>query len=302
MSPVIEINSLTKRYGKSRGIENVNLTVQPGEIFGFIGPNGAGKSTTIRTILGFLKPTSGRASILGLDVVENSRKIHSRVGYLPADVNLYDDMRAGDRLRLSARFHSVHADDRIRELSSKLDLDLSKKFRSLSTGNKKKVGIIQTLVHDPELLIFDEPTSGLDPLVQHVFFDIVRAEQEQGKTVFFSSHILSEVQRLCDRVAIIRAGRLVGVEELAEPGTAQYKSIRVRFRDPDFAPVFPGVKSVESTEAGYKFMVQGDLNRLLAFLAAHDVEELTIEDPPLEEIFMTFYDDRNGAAKKRGAE
>lgn len=176
MSPVIETHSLTKSYGKSRGIEDVNLAVEKGEVFGFIGPNGAGKSTTIRTLLGFLKPTSGSAKVLGYDVVEESREIHKRIGYLPADVSLYDDMTAGELLDLSAKFHDVDGSDKIKELSSRLDLNLSKKFRSLSTGNKKKVGIIQTILHDPDLLIFDEPTSGLDPLVQNTFYEILRNE------------------------------------------------------------------------------------------------------------------------------
>ena len=197
MSPVIETHSLTKSYGKSRGIEDVNLAVEKGEVFGFIGPNGAGKSTTIRTLLGFLKPTSGSAKVLGYDVIEESREIHKRIGYLPADVSLYDDMTAGELLDLSAKFHDVDRSDKIKELSSRLDLSLSKKFRSLSTGNKKKVGIIQTILHDPDLLIFDEPTNGLDPLVQNTFYEILRNEQDAGKTVFFSSHVLSEVQRFC---------------------------------------------------------------------------------------------------------
>ena len=300
MSPVIETHSLTKSYGKSRGIEDVNLAVEKGEVFGFIGPNGAGKSTTIRTLLGFLKPTSGSAKVLGYDVVEESREIHKRIGYLPADVSLYDDMTAGELLDLSAKFHDVDGSDKIKELSSRLDLSLSKKFRSLSTGNKKKVGIIQTILHDPDLLIFDEPTSGLDPLVQNTFYEILRNEQDAGKTVFFSSHVLSEVQRLCNRVAIIREGKLVAVEELSEPGAAQYKSVRVRFRDPDVTPEFAGANSMEKTELGYKFMIQGDVNRLLGWLAGHEVEELTIEDPPLEEVFLNFYsgDDKT---QERGA-
>ena len=272
MSPVIETHSLTKSYGKSRGIEDVNLAVEKGEVFGFIGPNGAGKSTTIRTLLGFLKPTSGSAKVLGYDVVEESREIHKRIGYLPADVSLYDDMTAGELLDLSAKFHDVDGSDKIKELSSRLDLNLSKKFRSLSTGNKKKVGIIQTILHDPDLLIFDEPTSGLDPLVQNTF----------------------------NRVAIIREGKLVAVEELSEPGAAQYKSVRVRFRDPDVTPEFAGANSMEKTELGCKFMIQGDVNRLLGWLAGHEVEELTIEDPPLEEVFLNFYsgDDKT---QERGA-
>lgn len=300
MSPVIETHSLTKSYGKSRGIEDVNLAVEKGEVFGFIGPNGAGKSTTIRTLLGFLKPTSGSAKVLGYDVVEESREIHKRIGYLPADVSLYDDMTAGELLDLSAKFHDVDGSDKIKELSSRLDLNLSKKFRSLSTGNKKKVGIIQTILHDPDLLIFDEPTSGLDPLVQNTFYEILRNEQDAGKTVFFSSHVLSEVQRLCNRVAIIREGKLVAVEELSEPGVAQYKSVRVRFRDPDVTPEFAGANSMEKTELGCKFMIQGDVNRLLGWLAGHEVEELTIEDPPLEEVFLNFYsgDDKT---QERGA-
>ncbi len=289
MNNVIVTNSLTKTYGKARGITNLTLSVDRGEIFGFIGPNGAGKSTTIRTILGFLMPTSGSAQILGLDIVKKSPEIHRKVGYLPADVNLYDDMTAHDLLTLSARFHQVEAKARINSLSAKLDLDLGKKFRSLSTGNKKKVGIIQALIHDPELLILDEPTSGLDPLAQRSFFELLTEERDRGRTIFFSSHVLSEVQRLCNRVAIIRDGELVAVEDLREPSVAQYKSVHVRFVQPTVLPAIPGIKSVEGGGSEYRFMIQGDVNQLLRVLANNAVEDVRIEEPPLEEVFINFY-------------
>jgi ABC-2 type transport system ATP-binding protein len=211
VSSIIDVRSLTKRYGKARGVDDVTLAIEPGEIFGFIGPNGAGKTTTIRTLLGFLRPTSGSAAIFDLDVVMRSREIKKQVGYLPADVNYYDDMRSGELLGLSARLHGVPAAGRIADLSAIFGLDLRARIRDLSTGNRKKVGIVQALLHEPDLLILDEPTSGLDPLVQHAFFELLRSEKERGRTIFFSSHVLSEVQRLCDRVALPRAadGRLM---------------------------------------------------------------------------------------------
>ncbi|EPH02504.1 hypothetical protein HMPREF1531_01812 [Propionibacterium sp. oral taxon 192 str. F0372] len=298
MNNVIEIDSLSKMYGKARGVKQLSLSVKGGEIFGFIGPNGAGKSTTIRTILGFLKPTSGSARIFGFDTVTQSPEIHRKVGYLPADVNFYDSMTAQELLDFSARLHRVEAAERIKQLSARLDLDLSKKFRSLSTGNKKKVGIIQAMLHDPELLILDEPTSGLDPLAQRTFFHLLTEERDRGCTVFFSSHVLSEVQLLCNRVAIIRDGELVTVEDLKEPSVAQYRLVHVRFARPTVLPEIPGVKSVEGDGTEYRFMIQGDVNRLLRMLADNTVDDVRIEEPPLEEVFMNYYTGGTTATKE----
>ena len=291
MSPVVDIRSLTKRYGKARGVEDVTFQIEPGEIFGFIGPNGAGKTTTIRTLLGFLRPTAGSATIFDLDVVTRGKEIKKRIGYLPADVNYYDDMRAGELLDLSARFHGTPAAGRIAELSEALGLDLGKRIRSLSTGNRKKVGIVQALLHEPDLLILDEPTSGLDPLVQHTFFELLRAEKDRGRTVFFSSHVLSEVQRLCDRVAIIRDGRIVDVERIDDLGVGQYKRVRVKLRDPAAADRLdlPGARKPAGPGADLELIYRGGIDELVKSLARQDVEDVWIEDPPLEEIFLHYY-------------
>ncbi|MCX6244358.1 MAG: ABC transporter ATP-binding protein [Bacteroidetes bacterium] len=213
---IIEIDHLYKSYGHSRGIDDLTLSVQQGDIFGFIGPNGAGKSTTIRILLNLIFPTSGSATIFGLDVVRDSKKIRNRTGYVPSDASMYDRMTVIDFLKYGAAFYGAgNHDDRIRYLLGLFDLDPGRKIAELSMGNKKKVSITQALIHRPELLILDEPTSGLDPLIQSRFFDLLHEENRQGTTVFFSSHTLSEAQAFCKTVAIVKDGKIVNVEEIA---------------------------------------------------------------------------------------
>ena len=212
MTHVISTKNLTKHYGKARGIDDLNLDIQQGEIFGFIGPNGAGKSTTIRTLLGLIKPTSGSATIFGKDITTDGPAIRERIGYLPSEVFYYDNMRVEDLLKYSASFYKkprCETEQRMYQLAKLLDLDLTKKIDDLSYGNKKKVGIVQGLQHSPNLIILDEPTGGLDPLMQQTFFDLLLVENARGATILFSSHILSEVQKLCDRVAIIKEGKII---------------------------------------------------------------------------------------------
>ena len=233
--PAIHTSHLTKRYGKARGIEDVNLTVRQGEIFGFIGPNGAGKSTTIRTLLGLIRKTGGEASILGLDCERDRTRILEQVGYLPSEVFYYDGMRARDLLKYAASFYRVDCLTRARGLAARLGLDLDQKVEDMSLGNRKKVGIVQGLMHAPRLIILDEPTSGLDPLAQRAFFDLIREENRRGATVLFSSHILSEVQRICDRVGIIREGRLIAVRSVAEMRRSAVKRVRLGFAAPSDA-------------------------------------------------------------------
>ena len=224
-TPAIFTRHLTKRYGRARGIEDVNLEVHEGEIFGFIGPNGAGKSTTIRTLLGLVRKTAGAAFIFGLDCDRDRTHILEQVGYLPSEVFYYDGMRARDLLKYAAGFYRTDCSARIKELSTRLGLNLDQKVEDMSLGNRKKVGIVQGLMHSPKLIILDEPTSGLDPLVQRAFFDLIREEHARGATVLFSSHILSEVQRICDRVAIIREGRIVAVRSVAEMRRSAVKRV-----------------------------------------------------------------------------
>ena len=223
---VIEIKKLTKNYGKARGIIDVNLNVEQGEIFGFIGPNGAGKSTTIRVLLGLIYPTSGSATIFGKNCVEQP-DVRNEVGYLPSEVFYYDNMRVIDLLKYSASFYKKDCTKRINELAEIMDLDLKKKIDDLSFGNKKKVGIVQGLLHEPKLIILDEPTSGLDPLMQQKFFELIEQENKKGATVFFSSHILGEVQRMCSRVAFIKDGKIIKLEKMSTLQENNYKRISV---------------------------------------------------------------------------
>jgi ABC-2 type transport system ATP-binding protein len=207
--------------------------VQEGEVFGFIGPNGAGKSTTIRTILNFIQPTKGKAKIFGLDCFTQSEKIKNEIGYLPSEVHCYDDMKVKDLLNYSAKFYKKDCRLRITELCDSLELNTDKKLEELSFGNKKKVGIVQALLHEPKLLILDEPTSGLDPLMQNKFFEILKEENKKGVTIFFSSHVLTEVQKMCDRVAIIKEGKILNIESIDNLRANTYKKIKIELKNPD---------------------------------------------------------------------
>ncbi len=293
MNAVIETVNLTKYYGKARGIIDLNLTVNEGEIFGFIGPNGAGKSTTIRTLLSLIYKTSGQARIFGLDCERDKVKILEDVGYLPGEVFYYDNMRASDLFRYSASFYKKDCAEKTKELAELLQLDVTKKIEDLSLGNKKKVGIIQGLLHSPRLIILDEPTSGLDPLMQKTFFDLIKKENERGATVLFSSHILSEVQRICDRVAIIKDGRIVSTHKISELQEEAYKNVRIAFRDRSVAASFsvPGASNLTVSDSGVSFIFKGDINALLGELGKYALADIDISEPPLEEIFMHYYAD-----------
>ncbi|MCX6284221.1 MAG: ABC transporter ATP-binding protein [Bacteroidetes bacterium] len=274
-------------------MEDISLSVKKGEFYGFIGPNGAGKSTTIRILLNLIFPSSGSATIFGLDVVKDSKQIRRRLGYVPSDANLYDTMRVNEFLRFGAAFYGgTHSEDRIRELAGLLELDLERKIPELSTGNKKKVSIIQALVHQPDLLILDEPTTGLDPLIQSRLFNLLTEENKRGATVFFSSHVLSEVQALCRRVAIVKDGRIIKSDEITALRDRQLKKVRVLFSD-EIVLRELNVKGIASfhTESpkSIVFMFSGDINELIQSLSVLRLENLSIEEPPLEEIFLHYY-------------
>lgn len=288
---VIEIDHLTKTYGKARGITDISFTVEEGEIFGFIGPNGAGKSTTIRTLLSLIYPTSGSARIFGKDCIAFAPEIKKEIGYLPSEVFYYDNMKVFDLLKYSASFYKKDCTKRIKELADMMDLDLSKKIDDLSLGNKKKVGIVQGLLHEPKLIILDEPTSGLDPLMQQKFFELLEMENKKGATVLFSSHILSEVQRLCNRVAIVKEGRIVTVEKISTLQENNYKKFKIQTKsglDKDYFNV-PGVTNLEIKENLVHFLFRGNLNLVLKKIAETDIANVWIEEPDLEEIFMHYY-------------
>ncbi len=288
---VIELDHLTKNYGAQRGVENLTLSVHEGEIYGFIGPNGAGKSTTIRTLLGLIRPTSGEARLFGQDCISCGPKVREKIGYLPGEVFYYENMRVGALLDYSASFYPGDHRKRIRELAEYMELDLSRRVGELSFGNKKKVGIVQGLLHEPGLLLLDEPTAGLDPLMQQRFFDLLREENKKGVTVFFSSHILSEVQRICHRVAILRDGKLVeekSMEALREENCCQ---VRLSAEKPSAGQfTLEGISDLSVRGNEVSFLYRGAPAALLGILKDLPLTSLWIEEPALEDIFLHYYE------------
>lgn len=287
---VIEIKNLTKNYGKSRGIIDLNLNVEEGEIFGFIGPNGAGKSTTIRTLLGLIHPSSGSAAIFGKSCIEYP-EVRKEIGYLPSEVFYYDNMKVIDLLKYSASFYKKDCTKRIQELAEIMDLDLKKKIDDLSFGNKKKVGIVQGLLHEPKLIILDEPTSGLDPLMQQRFFDLIAEENKKGAAVFFSSHILSEVQKMCSRVAFIKDGRLIKLEKMSTLKENNYKRINIESAAEISRETFniTGVSDLVVKGNTVNFIFKGNINSIMKKISEIELHNISITEPDLEEIFMHYY-------------
>ena len=280
--------NLTKFYGKARGIDGLNLEVAPGEFFGFIGPNGAGKSTTIRTLLGLISPTAGKGRVFGMDIVKNKKAILERVGYLPSDTAFYNGMKVRDMLKLSADLRRKDCSAASAELCERLQLDRDRKVEDLSFGNRKKVGIVCALQHEPELLILDEPTGGLDPLMQHEFFSILQERNQKGTTVFLSSHILSEIQRHCSRAAVIREGKIIAcdsVDKLAE-SSARRGTLRGNIQRKDL----PKCRDWKELGDAVSFLYSGDINTLIRTLSAADIQDMTIAEPDLEEIVLHFYE------------
>lgn len=289
---VIEIKNLTKNYGKSRGIIDVSFNVEKGEIFGFIGPNGAGKSTAIRTLLALIHPSSGSTEIFGKDCIKFAPEISGRIGYLPSEVFYYDNMRVGDLLEYSASFYKKDCSKRIKYLSEIMEIDLKKKIEDLSFGNKKKVGIAECLLHEPELIILDEPTSGLDPLMQQRFFDLLLEENKKGATIFLSSHILSEVQRLCSRVAIIKEGKIIKLEKISNLTEDNYKKFRIETKSEIDKSYFSigGVNNIEIKGNTVSFLFKGNINMIMKKISDIEISNVWIEEPALEEIFMHYYE------------
>lgn len=302
LSPAIHTIDLTKTYGQRRGIRHVNLTVERGEIFGFLGPNGAGKSTTQRTLLGFLKPTAGRAEVLGHDVAHHAVEIHRSIGNLPSEFSLEDRTTARELLGFYADLRGSGAESLryAQDLAERLDAALDVPMRRLSRGNKQKIGIIQALFHRPELILLDEPTSGLDPLMQDAFLDLLREARDAGQTVFFSSHILSDVEQVADRVGIIRGGELVAVEDPHHLTSRAWRYVRIQFAEPldaesvaAFAAV-PGVERFEAHDATLSFTVGSAMHEVIQLASRHQVVTFDAERPPLEEIFLTYYGEEDG--------
>ncbi len=288
---ILEVEQLTKYYGKARGIIDVSFSVAEGEIFGFIGPNGAGKSTTIRLLLSLIHPTSGNATIFGKDVTKFGPEIRQYIGYLPSEVYYYDGMKSIDLLKYSASFYDCDCTERLHMLSETMELELNRRISDLSYGNRKKLGIVQGLLHSPKLLFLDEPTSGLDPLMQRKFFNLIREENNRGVTVFFSSHILSEVQRLCSRVGIIRDGKMVEISNIRNLQQNNYKKITLSAANLTSESInLPGVTNQQADNGRLSFIFRGDINQVLQQISALNLDDITIEEPTLEEIFMHYYE------------
>ena len=285
----IETRNLTKSYGKARGIIDVNLTIEEGEFFGFIGPNGAGKSTTIRTLLGMIRVTSGSAKVLGWDIQKEKTNLLSEIGYLPSEAVFYSGMKVKDVLKLSADLHKKDCKEESVRLCELLQLDVNRKVEELSFGNRKKVAIVCALQHKPRLLILDEPTSGLDPLMQKEFFDILKARNEEGTTIFLSSHILSEVQNHCKRAAIIREGRLIACDSVE--ALAKTNAKRVTIVGDVSLVGLEGVKDERKETDTTQFLYSGDINVLVKHILNMKIKDLSITEPDLEDIFMHYYEE-----------
>lgn len=284
----IQLSNLTKYYGKSRGILNLNLDVKEGEFFGFIGPNGAGKSTTIRTLLGLITPSSGQAKIFDETIRKRNPQIRSHIGYLPSEAVFYSGMKVKDLLKLSADLHHKNCSAEREILCRRLQLDVNRKVDELSFGNRKKVAIVSALQHQPKLLILDEPTSGLDPLMQREFFHIIRERNEQGATVFLSSHVLSEIQRNCTRAAIIREGRIIACDRVEALSKTNAKRISVQGQVS--LDSLEEIRDLKENDGIFSFLYGGDIHRLLETLSAETITDLSISDPDLDEIFLHYYE------------
>ena len=287
----IETTGLTKYYGKERGVIDLNFTLREGEIYGFIGPNGAGKSTTIRLLLSLLYPTRGSAKIFGMDVVNEGPVLRRMIGFVPSEVHYYNKMTVGELLQYSARFYRLQFSKDHQYLIDALDLDVTRKIEDLSMGNKKKVAVIQSLLHKPRLLILDEPTSGLDPLMQSRFFEILREENQKCTSIFFSSHILSEVQRFCHRVAIIKDGRIVDEEDIISMKDKSLSRVSYYLKGDSSLPIpqVEGIVSPSKEGLAVTFLFRGDISVLLKALCKLPIEKLNVTEPDLEEVFMHYY-------------
>jgi len=297
MTAVIHTEKLTKSYGPHRGIADLDLDVEEGEIFGFLGPNGAGKTTTMRVLLDLIRPTSGRAEVFGIETTADPVAIHRRIGYLPGEFDLYDRLTGAQTIEYFANLRGGVDAGYVAELIERLDLDPSRRFKEYSKGNKQKVGLIVALQHRPDLLILDEPTSGLDPLVQQTFFGMVREARSEGRSVFLSSHIIDEVDRTCDRVAIIREGRLVQVDSIEAIRRLAFHHVELMFAAPVASGIFSsieGVSDVEAVGSTIRMRVAGPIGAVLAAAAPLGILDVVSREPNLEDVFLAQYGAHDG--------
>ena len=297
MPPVIQTDKLTKSYGPHRGIVDVDLTVNEGEVFGFLGPNGAGKTTTIRVLLDLIRPTSGKATVFGIETTTDAVAIHRRIGYLPGEWNLYDRLTGAETIRYFANLRGGVDASYTTRLVERLDLDPTRRFREYSRGNKQKVGLVVALQHKPELLILDEPTAGLDPLVQQSFNELLFEAKAEGRTVFLSSHIISEVERTCDRVAIIREGRLVRVDTVEGVRALAAHEVELRFAAsvaPAAFQALDGVSNVVEEGRTLRMLVTGPIAPVVRLAGQHELVDFVSREPSLEEVFLSEYASQRG--------
>jgi len=282
---IIETENLTKYYGKIKGVEDLSFSIEKGEIFGFLGPNGAGKTTTIRTLLGFLKPTGGKGFIFGKDIEKEIEEIKEMTGYIPGELNLYGNLTAKDFLDYFGKLRKNFDEKKLKELLEIFEVPLDRKIKGYSRGMKQKLGIIQAFMHNPELVMMDEPTSGLDPLLQKKFYDFLREEKKEGKTMFISSHILAEVEKVCDRVGIIKDGNLIALENIEALKSKKGKVVKVKTKE---KIKIRGIKTKK--ENGWTtFVVTKNVDDIIKKLAAYTIEDIEIGELSLEEIFMHYY-------------
>ncbi|MBC8171692.1 MAG: ABC transporter ATP-binding protein [Anaerolineae bacterium] len=305
--PVIQTENLSKDYpgrkGQKRALNGLTLSVQPGEIFGYLGPNGAGKTTTIRLLLDFIRPTQGSATIFGQDVRTHAVELHKRIGFLPGELNLWKHLTGLQVVDTIGRIRGGLDKNYMRQLTERLGLDLSLRVRSYSTGNKRKLGLVIALMNKPDLLMLDEPSSGLDPLMQQTFNELMLEVQKEGRTVFLSSHILSEVQAICDRVAILRDGQLKAVERVTDLTHADFRWVTLRLREavtPAQLATVAGVSDISQIEDGLRLRLTGDFDPLLRAISPYYVQDIQVQEPSLEEIFLTYYGN-NGQPKQESA-
>ncbi len=285
----IKLTELSKSYGKNKAVDNINLSVKDGEIYGFIGPNGAGKSTTIRMLLSFLQPDSGEISVLGFNPKSESVKIKQNTGYVSSDTFMYSDMKVSELFRFSESFHKIKVPDRIKKLVEILDIDVNKRFEQLSFGNRKKISIACALIHSPKLIILDEPSNGLDPVIRINLYELLKEEQKNGSSIFFSSHVLSEVQKFCTRIGLIKEGKLIretAAEDFTDVG---YRQVRIECDETIDFSALSGIAGIVKNDKSVQFMYSGNPNHLLKLLGNYTIKSIHIEEPELESVFMHYF-------------
>ncbi len=308
-TPVIQTDKLSKFYFKNRretvsALKDLTLAVQPGEIFGYLGPNGAGKTTTIRLLLDLIRPSAGHARIFGQDAQENAVELHKRIGFLPGELNLWKNLTGKQVVEYIGRIRGGVDMNYVRSLTSRLELDLSIRIRSYSTGNKRKLGLVLAMMNKPELLILDEPTSGLDPLMQQIFNELMLDVQKDGRTVFLSSHMLGEVQAICDRVGILRGGELKAVETVSNLMHVNFRWVTLQMREalaPAQLEALDGISDVSAVDGGLKLRLVGDFDPLLRALSPYYVVNMEVAEPTLEEIFLSYYGGNGQSQKERAS-